>query len=141
VLILRPSWDEYFLGIAGAVSRRSSCPRAHVGAVFVDPVNKRILATGYNGAPAGEPDCYDEDCIMRDGHCVRAKHAEINAIEWARDNGVNLRGAICYCELSPCNICVYEMFREGIAGFHWRYPYKNVNNELCMPFWASLNSK
>lgn len=90
----RPSWDEYFLEIAKLVSTRATCPRASVGAVLV--LDKRIVATGYNGAPPGEPHCTEVGCLMEDGHCQRAIHAEVNAIAQAAQFGVAVRGATLY---------------------------------------------
>ena len=52
---MRPTWDDYFINIALAVAERSTCDRAHVGAVLVR--DKRILTTGFNGSPAGLPHC------------------------------------------------------------------------------------
>src|SRR5574337_405196 len=74
----RPSWDQYFIEITLDVSKRSTCLRAQVGAIIVK--DKRILTTGYNGAPKGLPHCLDEGCEIVDGHCVRSLHAEQNAI-------------------------------------------------------------
>ena len=90
----RPDWDTYFISIAKEISQRATCPRAHVGAVIVK--NNRILATGYNGAPAGEPHCTDEGCQMVDDHCQRAIHAETNAIAQAAKHGVSVDGATLY---------------------------------------------
>lgn len=95
----RPNWDEYFLNIAKAVATRSTCPRASVGAVIVR--DRRIIATGYNGAPAGEPHCISDGCILeREGqllqHCQRAVHAETNAVAQAAKFGLAIEGAILY---------------------------------------------
>jgi len=57
----RPSWDEYFMRITHMVAERSTCLRRHVGAVLV--LERRILATGYNGAPHGVPHCEDVGCL------------------------------------------------------------------------------
>ena len=106
----RPDWDTYFLLIAEVVSRRSTCPRAHVGAVIVSDEN-RILSTGYNGAAPGEPHCESEvGCLMQDGHCQRTLHAEVNAIAFAARAGISLRGSRLYLyssrgELAPCREC------------------------------------
>ncbi|MCG9895204.1 MAG: cell division protein DedD, partial [Fimbriimonadaceae bacterium] len=77
----RPGWDVYFMEIAHLVKTRATCPRRQVGAVLVR--ERRILATGYNGAPAGIPHCPIQgpeldwpDGCMRAGHCIRALHAE-----------------------------------------------------------------
>ena len=91
----RPDWGRYFLDIAWAVSARASCPRARCGAVLVGPDN-RILATGYNGAPAGAPHCLEDGCLMADGHCQRSVHAEVNAVAQAARWGVRVAGATAY---------------------------------------------
>lgn len=121
VLVLkRPDWDEYFLDIAQAVSRRASCPRASIGAVIVDPKTKRILATGYNGAPSGERDCFEAGCLIEytaDGkdHCVRTVHAEANAILSAARHGVSIQGAIMYnYGRGLCERCVPLSQQAGI---------------------------
>ena len=75
----RVSWDKYFFDLAKFVSARSTCSRASCGAVIVSDDN-RVLSTGYNGAPAGLPHCTDVGCQIEDGHCVRANHAEFNAV-------------------------------------------------------------
>lgn len=90
----RPKWDDYFIQIAADVSMRATCKRAAVGAVIVK--DNRILCTGYNGAPAGEPHCLDEGCILVDGHCKRSIHAETNAIAQAAKYGIALEGATLY---------------------------------------------
>src|SRR3989344_8437429 len=87
----RPSWDEYFLEIAKVVANRSTCNRAHVGAVITN--NKVILSTGYNGAPRGLPHCDDVNHEIVDGHCIRTIHAEANAIAQAAKNGTPIEGA------------------------------------------------
>ncbi len=93
--MIRPGWDLYFIRIAKEVASRSTCPRAAVGAVIVK--DDKILATGYNGAPAGKPHCIDVGCDMRDGHCKRAVHAETNALIAARNTaGMSVVGATLY---------------------------------------------
>ena len=105
----RPSWSEYFLAIAEVVSRRSTCSRAHVGAVIVSPDN-RILATGYNGSPPGESHCGDAGCLVVDNHCQRTLHAEVNAIAFAARAGVGLQDGRLYIwssrgDVAPCREC------------------------------------
>ena len=99
----RPSWDEYFMNIALEVARRSTCPRAQVGAIIVR--DKRILTTGYNGAPSGLPHCTEVGCLMRGGHCVRTLHAEQNAIIQGALHGVSVKGGTIYVTHQPCLIC------------------------------------
>src|SRR5512145_3429247 len=94
----RLSWDRYFMTITRQVAERSTCTRAKVGAVIVR--DKNILATGYNGAPAGMPHCIDVGCLIYqsktpDGeieeNCFRTIHAEINAIAQAAKNGSSIK--------------------------------------------------
>lgn len=108
----RPSWDEYFMELAQVVAKRSTCNRRSVGAVLVR--EKRILTTGYNGSPPGLPHCIDDGCIMLDNHCVRAIHAEQNAIIQAALHGIDLRGATCYVTSSPCVHCSKMLIAAGI---------------------------
>ena len=82
----RPSWNDYFMDIAFTVAQRSTCDRAHVGAVIVRA--RRMLTTGYNGAPAGLAHCDEVGHLLVDGHCVRTLHAEQNAIIQAALHGV-----------------------------------------------------
>ncbi|KKL76020.1 hypothetical protein LCGC14_2049060 [marine sediment metagenome] len=110
MLYIRPDWDSYFKNIAEVVSTRSTCPRARAGAVVVSEDN-RILSTGYNGSPSGEPHCTDEGigCDMVDGHCQRTLHAEVNAIAYAARAGVSLEGSRLYLYINPDS---YSVCRE-----------------------------
>jgi dCMP deaminase len=110
---VRPTWDEYFMGIAFSVAERSTCDRAHVGAVLVR--DRRILTTGYNGAPAGLPHCDDVGHLMIDGHCVRTLHAEQNAIIQAALHGVSIQGATAYVTHQPCLTCAKMLINSGIG--------------------------
>ena len=108
----RPSWDQYFMEIAQQVARRSTCPRAQVGAIVVK--DRRILTTGYNGAPMGLPHCFESGCIIVDNHCVRAVHAEQNAILQAAYHGVSVAGGTIYVTHQPCQICAKMIINAGI---------------------------
>ena len=109
----RASWDDYFIGIARSVSSRATCPRKQVGAVIVG--DKRILATGYNGARKGDPHCTDVGCDIKSGHCKRVVHAEINALEQYLQpvNAIRIlndgEGLTLYITLQPCRICKKEL--------------------------------
>lgn len=109
----RPSWDAYFLQIARDIASRATCKRRQVGAVVV--LDRRILTTGYNGAPHGLPHCTDVGCKMQDGHCIRTLHAEQNAIVQGALNGVSLRGATLYVTCQPCNNCAKMIINAGIV--------------------------
>ena len=116
----RPSWDTYFIQIAHLVATRATCPRRSVGAVIVR--DKRILATGYNGAPAGLPHCppegdehdWPKGCMMA-GHCVRSLHAEQNCLLQAAKIGVASDGATMYVTCQPCNTCAKMIINAGVA--------------------------
>ncbi len=108
----RPSWDEYFVQIAFTVAQRSTCDRAHVGCVLVR--DRRILTTGYNGAPAGLPHCDDVGHLLIDGHCVRTLHAEQNALIQAALHGVGTEGATAYVTHQPCLTCAKMLINAGV---------------------------
>jgi dCMP deaminase len=107
----RPSWDEYFIEITKLVATRSTCLRRKVGAIFVR--DRRILATGYNGAPKGLRHCEEVGCLRErlkipsgERHeLCRGVHAEQNAIVQAATSGVNLEGATLYSTTYPCILC------------------------------------
>jgi dCMP deaminase len=110
----RPSWDEYFIAITRAVATRATCSRRSVGAVIVK--DKRILATGYNGAPVGMRHCNHEDgADMRNGHCTRSTHAEQNAIVQAARYGIPIAGGSMYCTDSPCLTCAKLAINAGLV--------------------------
>jgi hypothetical protein len=92
---MRPTWDEYFMSIAKLAASRSTCPRASVGVVIVK--DNRILSTGYNGSPSGEPHCTEIGCLMINNHCERTIHAETNAVVQAAKFGININGSTLYC--------------------------------------------
>ena len=119
----RPDIDEYFLKIASVVAERSTCRRHHVGAVAVK--DKHILATGYNGAPAGLKDCLELGCLRDELHIesgtrheiCRAIHAEQNVIIQAALHGVSLEGATLYVTHSPCVLCAKMLVNAKIKRF------------------------
>ena len=111
--VSRPSWDEYFLRITAEVAQRSTCPRAAVGAVVVK--DKRILTTGYNGAPSGLSHCTEVGCLMVDGHCVRAIHAEQNAFLQSARHGIAVAGGTIYVTHQPCLTCAKMIINAGIV--------------------------
>lgn len=110
---MRPGWDEYFMQIARTVATRATCPRLAVGAVLVR--DHRILTTGYNGAPRGVSHCTEAGCIVVSDHCVRATHAEANAIVQGALHGVSLAGATAYCTHQPCVGCSKLLISAGVA--------------------------
>ena len=119
---MRPDWDSYFMKIAFAVSERSTCERAYVGCVLVR--DKRILTTGFNGSPSGQPHCDEVGHLMVDGHCVRTIHAETNAIIQAALHGVSTRDSICYVTHFPCMNCSKALVNAGITRLVYSVAYR-----------------
>jgi dCMP deaminase len=131
----RPSWDEYFMDIAGLVAKRSTCVRRHVGAVLVR--DRRVLATGYNGAPTGLRHCLDLGCL-RQQHSIpsgerhelcRGLHAEQNAIIQAALHGVSVKNAVLYCTNHPCIICAKMIINAGIRSVLIQDGYRDAMAE------------
>jgi len=114
--------------IAHAVSERSTCDRAFVGAVLV--LDKRILTTGFNGSPAGQPHCDEIGHLLVDGHCVRTIHAETNAIIQAALHGVSTRGSTCYVTHFPCINCTKVLINAGITRLVYNIAYRIDENAL-----------
>ncbi len=128
----RPGWDQYFMEIASLVAKRSTCLRRAVGAVIVK--DKRILATGYNGAPSGIRHCAEVGC-MREAMNVasgerhelcRGIHAEQNAIIQAAYHGVPIQGASLYCTNLPCSICTKMLINAGIKKIYYKSGYADA---------------
>jgi dCMP deaminase len=116
----RPGWDVYFMRMTELVATRSTCLRRKVGAILVR--EKRILATGYNGAPHGIAHCYDIGCLREQlgvpsgerHELCRGIHAEQNAIIQSALFGVSTKGATLYCTTKPCIICAKMLINAGI---------------------------
>ncbi|MBN2831303.1 MAG: cytidine/deoxycytidylate deaminase family protein [Candidatus Omnitrophica bacterium] len=116
----RPSWDEYFIEVAKLVAKRSTCLRRSVGVVLVK--DKRILATGYNGAPRGLKHCIDIGCMRQklkipsgERHeLCRALHAEQNVLIQAALYGISVKGSSLYATNQPCIICAKMLINAGI---------------------------
>jgi dCMP deaminase len=134
----RPSWDEYFLGIAELVSKRSTCLRRSVGAVLVK--DKRMLATGYNGVPSKIRHCSEVGCIreklnvpsgQRHELC-RGLHGEQNAFLQAALHGTSVKDATIYSTTQPCVICAKMLINAGIKEIviHGDYPDKMAKDLL-----------
>jgi len=121
--LARPDIDEYFLKIASVVAERATCRRHHIGAVAVK--DKHILATGYNGAPAGLQDCLELGCLRDElkiasgtrQEICRGIHAEQNVIIQATLHGVSLEGSTIYCTHTPCVLCAKMLVNAKIKRF------------------------
>jgi len=126
---MRPSWDEYFMDMAEIVKTRSTCLRRQVGAVIVK--DKRILASGYNGAPTGLKHCEETGCLREQlgipsgqrHELCRGLHAEQNAIIQASLHGVKLEGATIYVTIQPCVLCAKMVINAGISKLVFKGDY------------------
>lgn len=122
----RPDFDSIMMQMAAAMSLRSTCPRKSVGCVITH--DTRHIVTGYNGALSGNEHCTDIECrlVKIDGvdSCMRAVHAERNAIYSAARNGVSLEGATCYVTTLPCWGCAQGICSVGISRVVFSDVYK-----------------
>lgn len=107
-----------------------TCPRARTGAIIVK--DDCIIGTGFNGAARGEAHCDDIGCDMEDGHCVRAAHAEENAIvNCARSNNSTI-GAVMYCTHRPCHRCLRLIINAGITHVYYCSTYADKRVDAYM---------
>jgi dCMP deaminase len=127
----RPEWDEYFMDIVDLVAKRSTCRRRAVGALLIR--ERRILATGYNGAPTGIRHCLEIGCLREQlgipsgerHELCRGLHAEQNALIHAALHGVSVKGATLYSTNHPCIICTKMLINGGITMVIFREGYKD----------------
>ncbi|ABR46570.1 CMP/dCMP deaminase, zinc-binding [Alkaliphilus metalliredigens QYMF] len=127
---MRPSWDQYFMEMAEVVKTRSTCMRRQVGAVVVK--DKRVLSSGYNGAPSGIEHCEKTGCLREQlgvpsgerHELCRGLHAEQNAIIQAAYHGVEIQGTTLYVTLQPCVLCAKMLINAGVKRlvFKGQYP-------------------
>jgi dCMP deaminase len=139
---MRKSWDLYFMDMAYMASTRGTCPRRHVGAVLCK--NKKLLGSGYNGAPMGVGDCYEEGCmivhnyeeengtLVKKERCVRTIHAEQNLLLFTdREDRV---GATVYVTDQPCWTCANLLANSGVTEivYHRSYAKDEQKVKLLM---------
>lgn len=126
------SWDEFFMGVALLAAERSKDPSTQVGACIVNE-DKKIISTGYNGAPKG----YDDDkcmCWEREGEFLHTKyayvcHAELNAI---LNSPAPVKGCTIYVALFPCNECAKAIIQSGITEIvYLSDKYKDADNVIA----------
>lgn len=121
---VRPSWHEYFIGMAFAAADRGTCPRAKVGAVLVYD-SQYPITTGFNGAKSKEKHCTEVGCKIVGGACRRTIHAECNAINIARDIlNFDVVGTSLYCTHAPCLACATYLSNCGIQAVYYCLPYR-----------------
>ena len=134
----RPNWDEYFMRMAELAAERSTCIRRKVGAVLVK--DRRVLATGYNGAPKNLPHCEETGCLREQlnvpsgqrHEICRGVHAEQNLIAQAAVYGVKTKGATVYCTDQPCIICAKLLINAGIKKIYYKTPYNDEFTEKIL---------
>ncbi|MBM7618033.1 dCMP deaminase [Weissella uvarum] len=119
----RVSWPKYFMLQAVMMASRGTCTRLQVGAVVVK--QGRIIASGYNGSVAGTPHCEDVGDLMVDGHCIRAVHAEQNALMQMAKMGIASDGAEIYVTDFPCVYCTKLLLQAGIKKINYLRNYRN----------------
>ncbi len=123
-------WDKRFMELTELVGTWASCYRRKVGAIIVK--DKRVLTTGYNGAPAGISSCVERGECLREkmnipsgthAETCYAAHAEQNAIIQAARYGANIDGATLYCTHQPCVICAKMIINAGIKRVVYKEGY------------------
>ncbi|NTW71658.1 MAG: cytidine deaminase [Eubacteriaceae bacterium] len=133
----RPSWDEYFLEMLHTIKKRSTCVRRQVAAVIVK--DKRIVATGYNGAPTGLFHCGQVGCLREQRsipsgeqhELCRGIHAEQNAIIQSALHGVSVKDSTIYITHSPCVLCAKMIINSGIERVVYQGEYPDsLSQEL-----------
>lgn len=117
----RLSWNDYFMTQAVLLSMRATCERLMVGALIVK--DRRIVAGGYNGSTAGDVHCIDEGCLLRDGHCIRTIHAEMNALLQCAKFGIPTFETEIYVTHFPCLQCTKSLIQAGIKKIYYLNDY------------------
>lgn len=136
----KQSFNDIYMELAEKLATRSHCVKAQVGAVLTK--DTRIISLGYNGPPAGTHNCdteWPEAGCPRDskGSCSLALHAEQNAILYAANNNMNMKGSTLYVTLSPCISCARVIYTVGIQKVYFRKSYaqyKGIQNDEGVDF-------
>ena len=146
----RPTWDEYYMSVVGAIALRATCDRGKSGALIVR--DNRIISSGYVGSPKGQDHCDDvghkmitvvtaPGCIKKwsdfeteytriSAHCIRTVHAEMNAICNAALHGASTVGSVMYCTMVPCYICAKSIVQCGIIRVLAKYRYQDMDETV-----------
>lgn len=138
IVLIRPSWDEYFMNIAKVVASRSNCVKRKVAAIIVK--DKRIISTGYNGTPRGTINCSEGGCPRCNSYGISGKdlsecfcsHGEENAIVQASYHGISIKDGTLYTTFSPCLLCTKMILNAGIKEvvYNSEYPLGEVPLKL-----------
>lgn len=106
----------------------STCTRRKVGAILVK--DGRVISTGTNGAPEGQPHCIDDGCLLDDkGHCQRTVHAEQNAVLFCASHGISMSGTLLVCTDFPCTKCLQSLLQTGIMNIYFDRDYTDMHNK------------
>jgi dCMP deaminase len=133
----RPSWDAYFMEICCLVAKRATCLRRKVGAIVVK--DRRILTSGYNGAPSHIRHCSEMGCLREQmgvpsgerHELCRGIHAEQNAIIQAAYHGVSIKNGSLFCTNLPCSICAKMIINAGIERIVYQSGYSDpLSNDM-----------
>lgn len=134
----RQSWDSFFMDLAFFWAQRSTCTRRKVGAIAVR--DKRVIASGYNGAAAGHSHCTPQTCIRtvknipsgQQLEVCRAIHAEQNLIVQAAQTGISLKNCDVYCTTMPCHTCLKLLLNVGVSFIYFagNYDLASINDTL-----------
>ncbi len=118
----RPSWDDYFMEVANAISKRATCDRGKSGCVIAK--DRQLIVSGYAGSPTGFQHCDELGHHIKKithvngevtEHCMRTVHAEQNAICQAAKIGISISGATIYTRMTPCRTCAMLLINCGIS--------------------------
>lgn len=127
--IARPTKEIIYFTLAATWATRTTC-RVPVGAVIVSP-DGRVIASGYNGSPIGQAHCLDVGCTLdSDGHCIRAIHAEENAVIQCAIHGVSTKGASIYVTHQPCGKCEGVLAQAGIGQAYYLKSYRSTDRRI-----------
>lgn len=137
-VLMRPSWQQYFMEMAHLAAKRGTCLRRKVGAILVR--DNQILSSGYNGSPKGVAHCDVTGCLReqlnippgKNHELCRGVHAEQNAIIQAGLNGASTRGATLYCTHQPCSICARMIINAEIKTVYIANPYPDLLGEKLL---------
>ncbi len=135
---MRPDWDHYFMEMAEVVAKRSTCLRRQVGAVLVK--DRRVLTSGYNGAPSGMAHCAETGCLRQQlnvpsgqqHEMCRGLHAEQNAIIQAALHGISIKDSMLYVTHQPCVICGKMMINAGVKTVIMKDAYPDELSEKML---------
>ena len=118
--------DQALIDIAGIIGESGTCTRLQVGAVLT--YGRRIISTGYNGAPAGMSHCvHDKSSLAVNTTCPIAVHAEANVIAFAARNGVKTFASVLYTTHSPCLTCARLLINAGVKEVIFEHQYRDLS--------------